>query len=157
MLNMPLLGPIFWLFQTSYDNGWYIAICNNYSFWMLYFLWSRLGFGFETNILVIKVPNPYIAHELFCTEMSHVSTQFYWLTPYWERAKLCKAIAQFMIILLASRMYGYMWILCFLIVTKIFVFLILCNQENVFQSLINYEMQEHWHNTLTNLHIVNST
>ena len=32
-----------------------------------------------------------------------------------------------------------------------------CNQENVFQSLINYEMQEHWHNTLTNLHIVNST
>ena len=126
-------------------------------FSMLYFFWSRLGFGFETNILVIKVSNPYIAHELFCTEMSHVSTQFYWLTPYWERAKLCKSIAQFMFILVATRMYGYMWILCFLIVTKIIVFYILCNQENVFQSLINYEMQEHWHNTLTNLHIVNST
>ena len=118
MLNMPLLGPIFWLFQTSYDNGWYVAISNNYSFCMLYFFWSRLGFGFETNILVIKVLNPYIAHELFCTEMSHVSTQFYWLTPYWERAKLCKSIAQFTVKSVATELCEYMWILCFLIVTK---------------------------------------
>ena len=75
---------------------------------MLYFFWSRLGFGFETNILVIKVLNPYIAHELFCTEMSHVSTQFYWLTPYWERAKLCMSIAQFTVKPEASGLCEYM-------------------------------------------------
>ena len=54
---------------------------------MLYFLWSRLGFGFETNILVIKVPNPYIAHELFCTEMSHVSTEFLLADPILGESK----------------------------------------------------------------------
>ena len=50
-------------------------------FSILYFFWSRWGFGFETKILVFKVPNPYIAQELFCTEMTQVSTQFCWVTP----------------------------------------------------------------------------
>ena len=85
--NMPLLGLIFWLSQTSYDNGWYVAICIDYTFWMLYFLWSRLGFGFETNILVIKVPNPYIAHELCCTEMLHVSTKLSLAGPTLRQSK----------------------------------------------------------------------
>ena len=66
--------------------------------------------------------------------------------PILGERELCMSIAQFTPKSVATELCEYMWILCFLIVTKTIVFYILCNRENEFQSLINYEMHEHWHN-----------
>ena len=76
------------------------------------------GFGFETKLLVIKVPNPYIAQELFLYSNDTCLYTILLSDPILGERELCMSIAQFTPKSVATELCEYMWILCFLIVTK---------------------------------------